>query len=40
MPWSVPSTTLADGLAASEKATPAAGAVPICSQLTPPFGEE
>ena len=40
MPRSVPSTTVSDGLAASEEAIPAAGARATSSQLIPPFGEE
>jgi hypothetical protein len=39
MPWSVASITLSVGLAASPKATPAAGAVGICAQLIPPLFE-
>src|ERR1700735_1547886 len=40
MPWFVPSTTVTDGLAATEVAMPAVGAVAICIQLAPPFSDE
>src|SRR5271165_2656943 len=40
MPRSVPSTTVSEGLAASEEAMPAVGAVAIWIQLIPLFGEE
>ena len=35
----MPSTTVPDGLAVTEVATPAAGAVAICCQLAPPSAE-